>query len=221
MLARVEDGIGHLFLNRPARRNAIDAATVEEARAAMASFVEAGVHAAVLEAGGPVFCSGRDRSEQGTSNQSCRWFSEALTSFPIYWAARVQGAVVGGGVMLTTVCPLTVCTPEAWFHQPEAAMGFMPTPTLAYLEVRLGMRAALQLCLSDERLTAERAHEVGLVDHVEPLASLDSFLAARLRPLADHPRLAAAAIRTWQASFTTPAVMRRVADLVDGLGGPI
>jgi enoyl-CoA hydratase/carnithine racemase len=221
VLARVEDSIGHLLLNRPARRNAIDAATVDEARAAMESFARAGVRVAVLEAGGPVFCSGRDRSEQGTGSQSCRRFSEALTSFPIFWAARVQGAVVGGGVMLTAVCPLTVCTPDAWFHQPEAAMGFMPTPTLAYLEARLGIRAALQLCLSDDRVPAARAVELGLVDHVEPVESLDAFLAARLRPLADHPRLAAAATAAWQATFTTPAVHRRVAELVEALGGPV
>jgi enoyl-CoA hydratase/carnithine racemase len=221
VIARVEDGVGHLFLNRPDRRNAIDVETVHEARTAMESFVKSGVHVAVLEAGGPVFCSGRDRSEKGTSNQSCRWFSEALTSYPIFWAARVQGAVVGGGVMLTAVCPIVVCTPETWFELPEAGMGFMPTPTLAYLEARLGTRVALQLSLSTDRVPSEHALQLGLADHVVNAEQLDAFIGERIRLLAQHARLAAAAIKAWQAAFTSSAIQARVAALVEELGGPI
>jgi enoyl-CoA hydratase/carnithine racemase len=216
--SRVEDGIGRLQLNRPERRNAVDAETVAQARAAIHEFVGAGVRAAVLEARGPIFCAGRDRSEENTGRLTTYELARALLSSPILWAARVQGGVVGGGVMLTAACAVVAGTPEAWFQLPEAAMGFLPTPTLAFLEARLGLRTALDLCLSADIVPAPRALGLGLLDHVAPADDIDAVIARRLQPIATHERLANAAIRAWQSNFETPVFRARVESLLKDLG---
>ena len=218
VVSRVEGGIGWLQLNRPERRNAIDTVTLEQARAAIDSFVRGGVRAAVLESRGPIFCAGRDRSEDQGGRLVTYAFARALLSSPILWAARVQGGVIGGGVMLTAACAVVVGTPEAWFQLPEAAMGFLPTPTLAFLEVRLGLRIALNLCLSDERHGAERALDLGLLDHLAAPDDIDAQIVKRLGPAVDHEKVAKAAVRAWQSNFETPAFRSRVESLLEDLG---
>ncbi len=205
----IVDGVGHFRLNRPERRNAIDAETVDQAIAVMKRFAENGIAVAVLEAEGTVFCSGSDRSEAGTDKRSTSHLIEAMIAAPIFWAARVQGPAVGGGVALAAICPLTVCTHEAWFELPEARSGFLPTPVLAYLEPLLGPRRALQMCLAQERLEASRAVVYGLADEVVAADSIDAHIAARLAPLSRHARLAQMAWRSWQARFTTPEFLLR------------
>ena len=218
VLSRVEDGIGWLQLNRPESRNAIDGATLEEAQAEIDSFARGGVRAAVLESRGPIFCAGRDRSEEKGGRLTTYDFARVLLSSPILWAARVQGGVVGGGVMLTAACAVVVGTPEAWFQLPEAAMGFLPTPTLAFLEARLGMRAALNLCLSDERHAASRALDLGLLDHIVAPDAIDADIVRRLRPVVAHEQVAKAAVRAWQSNFETPAFRARLESLLRDLG---
>jgi enoyl-CoA hydratase/carnithine racemase len=214
VIATVVDGIGHLRLNRPDKRNAIDAATLAEARAALHVFVSDGVPAAVLEAAGPAFCAGGDRVEAGTGARSSTDLALALVSAPIFLAARVHGGAVGGGVALAAACPLVVCTPEAWFELPEARAGFLPTPVLAFLEPLLGTRRALNVCLFPERLPAARAVELGLADHVVDADKIDAFLESRLRALVANPKLAAAAVAAWQAHYRTDAFRARFAQLM-------
>jgi enoyl-CoA hydratase/carnithine racemase len=214
VIATVVNGVGHLRLDRPEKRNAIDAATVHEVRAALNSFDSDGVLAAVLEGAGPAFCAGGDRSEVGTGVRSATDLALAVASAPIFVAARVHGGAVGGGVALAAVCPLTVCTPDAWFELPEARVGFLPSPVLAFLEPILGTRRALNMCLFPERITAGRAVELGLVEHVVASNEIDAFLEERLQRLVANPRLAAHARSAWQSQFTTAAFRARFAELM-------
>jgi enoyl-CoA hydratase/carnithine racemase len=214
VIANVVNGLGHLRLDRPDKRNAVDAKMLSDARTALASLTSAGVTVAVLEGSGPAFCSGGDRSEAGTGARSSTELALLFAATPIFFAARVHGGAVGGGVALAAVCPLVVCTPEAWFDLPEARAGFLPSPVLAFLEPSLGARRALQACLFPERISAERAVELGLAEHVVSADGIDAFLEERLQRLVASPRLAAAATRAWQSQFATDAFRVRFAELM-------
>ncbi len=205
----VADGIGHLRLSRPTVRNAIDAETVQQARDAIDAFVREGVCASVLEADGPVFCAGGDRAEAGTTARSNMRLVETIVSSSLFWAARVDGPAVGGGVAVAVVCPLVVLTPNAWLELPEARQGFLPTPVLAYLEPLVGPRLALEICLSAERIGAERAVALGLAQAVVAADRIDGFILERLASLVHSPKVARAASRAWQAHFSSDAFRSR------------
>lgn len=215
ILTSVRDGIGHLRLNRPALRNAIDAATVHQVREAIASFSAQGVWAAVLEAEGSIFCAGGDRAELGTTLYSASTLVEVVSSAPLFWAARIQGGAVGGGMALALTCPLVYCTPAAWFDLPEVRHGFLPTAVLAYLEPLVGARRALHLSLYPERITAERAVELGLAEAVVAEDQIDAAIAQKLAPLAASPRIAKAAAIAWQSRWTSAEFRARRALLMD------
>ena len=214
IVVSVTGGIGHLRLDRPEKRNAIDARMVAEVRVALERFASDGVPAVVLEASGEAFCAGGDRAEAGTGVRSATDLALALVAAPVFLAARVHGATVGGGVALAAVCPLVVCTPQAWFDLPEARSGFLPTPVLAFLEPALGPRRALDACLFPERLSAERAVEVSLATSVIPAAEIDAHIEAQLRPFVANPRLARSAASAWQSLFQTDAFRERFAKLM-------
>ena len=214
VVASVVKGLGHLRLDRPDKRNAVDANTLTDARVALDSLKRAGVTVAVLEASGTAFCAGGDRSEAGTRARSSTELALLLAATPIFFAARVHGGAVGGGVGLAAVCPLVVCTPEAWFELPEARAGFLPSPVLAFLEPSLGVRRALQVCLFPERISAERAVELGLAERVVSASDIDAFLEERLQRLVASPRLAAGATSVWQSRFATDAFRERFAELM-------
>lgn len=214
MLTSVTSGIGHLRLNRPEKRNAIDARMVAEMRAALDAFAAAGVPAAVLEGEGAVFCAGGDRAEAATGVRSATDLALLLASTPLFIAARVHGAAIGGAVALVAVCPLVVCTPDAWFDLPEARSGFLPTPVLAFLEPALGPRRALEVCLFPERVSAERAVELSLATSVMPSKHIDAHIESQLRPFVASPRLASSAASAWQSLFQTDAFRERFTRLM-------
>lgn len=204
-----DGAIGYVRLDRPERRNAVDVETVRQVADAIERLTADGVHVGILAATGPVFCAGGDRAEAGTGARSVSRLVELIADSRLFWAARVQGPAVGGGVALAAVCPLTVLTPSAWFQLPEISQGFVPTAVLSYLEPILGPRRALQLCLSNERIEPQRVVALGLAEAVVAPEMIDEVLVERLRPLAASPTSARAAMESWRAHFATPAFRER------------
>ncbi|NUP42191.1 MAG: enoyl-CoA hydratase [Streptomyces sp.] len=191
LLTSDADGVRTLTLNRPHRKNAIDAELWEALRAAL---VEAGedrsVRALVLTGAGGAFCSGADISQRVSGAHPLyrmRTLTEvtlALHELPVPTVAKVTGIAVGAGWNLALGCDLVVATEEARFAQIFARRGLSPDCGGSWLLPRLvGLQQAKRLALLAETIDAEEARALNLVTWVVDTGTVDAFvdgLTARL-----------------------------------------
>lgn len=103
--------------------------------------------------------------------------------------AMVQGACIAGGLMLAWVCDFIVASEDAWFQDPVLRMGIPGVEYFAH-PFELPPRIAKEFLLLGERMPAERAYQLGMVNRLAPregLAEATRTFAARL---AEMPGLA-------------------------------
>ena len=184
---RVElaDGILTLTLDRPEKRNALDAALIEALHEALErADLDADVRIVVLRGAGRDFCAGADLDELLASAELEPAENEAaalrlgtlfsrMRNLPKPVLAAVQGRALAGGAGLVTACDLVVAGAGAQVGYPEIQRGFVPAMVLTLLRRAAGEKAALELVLTGRVLTAEEARETGLVARVVPDADLD------------------------------------------------
>lgn len=166
--SRIEDGVGYLTLADPDRRNAMTADMVDEALAVLQEFADAGLKVGVLNAEGPVFCAGGDLKAKripGVPPAGVRLI-EGFDASPLLWFAAVEGPALGAALHLLSTCPRVVMSSSAWFAVPEFLHGRFPRPIVAALAEVIGPRRAMRLAMTGERLTAEQALDLGLVEKV-------------------------------------------------------
>lgn len=191
LLTSDADGVRTLTLNRPHRRNAIDAELWEALREALAAAGgDRSVRALVLTGAGGAFCSGADIPRRVSSVHSLhrmRPLTEVtllLHELPMPTVAKVTGAAVGAGWNLALGCDLVVATPQARFSQIFARRGLSPDSGGSWLLPRLvGLQQAKRLTLLAETIDAEEAKALGLVTWVSDTDEVDAFvddLTARL-----------------------------------------
>jgi enoyl-CoA hydratase len=195
-------------LNRPAKRNALTRAMLEQLGEIFRSFAaRAEVRAVVLTGTGPeAFSAGTDIAElegldTGGALAAARRGQETceaieLCGMPVI--AAVGGIAAGGGCELALACHLRVAAASAAFSLPEIKLGMIPayggTQRLARA---IGHGRALASMLAGETITADDALRLGLVNRVVPpgeLASAADALAvevSQLAPLAVRACLAA------------------------------
>ena len=118
LLAVDDEGIARVTLNRPAKRNALDLATIEELIDIFTTLPRAGVRAAILDAAGDHFCAGLDLVEHHREDRSAADFMQVCLRWhdafnrmeyggvPVI--AVLQGAVVGGGLELASGATIRV-----------------------------------------------------------------------------------------------------------------
>ncbi|MFD4459133.1 enoyl-CoA hydratase/isomerase family protein [Nocardia sp. NPDC058480] len=184
------DGVRTLTLNRPHRRNAIDAelfTTLADALRVVAT--DRSVRALVLTGAGSAFCSGADISVPDNAHPIYRMrpltdVATLLHELPLPTVAKVAGPAIGAGWNLALGCDLVVATPESTFAQVFTARGLTLDLGGSWLLPRLvGMQQAKRLTLLAETIDAAEAHALGLVTWVRPADEIDAFtddLAARL-----------------------------------------
>lgn len=153
----------------------------------------AGAHVLRLRAGGPVFCLGRERA--GTTPGDLRAESavlaqlhRALRHTPLVTVAQVHGDAAGFGVGMLAACDVTVASANARFWFPEVSIGLAPALVLAWLPRVVGEREAFWLTATGEKIPAERARELGLLNAVvADQAALVSDVDARIAALRAYP----------------------------------
>ena len=133
----------------------------------------------VLEAAGKVFCGGIDVGEY-TAERAFQLIDAfhhvcmAIVEAPRPVVVVVNGPAIGGGAELAAFGDLIVATPRARFALPEITIGVFPPLASTLLPYLIGPKLALELVLTGEAITAERAQELGLVNRVVPEAQLEA-----------------------------------------------
>lgn len=103
--------------------------------------------------------------------------------------AQVHGACIAGGLMLAWVCDLIIASDDAFFQDPVLQMGFPGVEYFAHAH-ELNPRIAKEFLFLGERMSAERAYQMGMVNRVVPRADLEAEVALVAARIAEQPRLA-------------------------------
>ena len=188
LLRRDADGVATLILNRPAARNALSLALMGALEMELQAVrQDASVKVVVLAAAGPVFCAGHDlkelRANPGREHYErifaqCSALMLAITRLPKPVIARVQGMATAAGCQLVASCDLAVAAAEARFATPGVNIGlFCSTPMVA-LSRAVGRKPAMEMLLTGDAVTADRARDLGLVNRVVPADRLEAETAA-------------------------------------------
>jgi enoyl-CoA hydratase len=102
--------------------------------------------------------------------------------------AMVQGACVAGGLMLAWVCDLIIADDKAFFSDPVVRMGIPGVEYFAHVH-ELNPRIAKEFLFTGDRMSADRAYQMGMVNRVIPAANLREETMAMADKIAQMPRL--------------------------------
>jgi enoyl-CoA hydratase/carnithine racemase len=208
-----DDGVAHMKLNRPERMNTMTLDFFPDVRDAVRRLGdEAATRALVISSTGKHFCAGMaldvfaaDPATLRTGSARERLaFQESLrrlmdcfsaldeASFPAICA--IQGGCVGGGLDLATACDIRLCSADAFFTVQEITIGMVADlGTMQRLPKIVPQGVAREMAYTGERLGAERALAVGLVNAVLPdSAALLERALALARTIASKSPLAIA-----------------------------
>lgn len=201
----VADGIARFTLNRPDKRNALDDATVRALHDALEKAErDDAVHVVVIQGAGNDFCAGADlqqleRIAAGADALANLDDATALGDLfirirraPKPVIALVHGNAIAGGAGLATACDLILAREDAVFGYPEVHLGFVPAMVMALLRRTLGEKRAFELVARGDRISAQHALEIGLVNRVYPRDSFEAETDAYLR---DFTTRSASALR--------------------------
>jgi cyclohexa-1,5-dienecarbonyl-CoA hydratase len=176
---RMDGPIARLTLNRP-DHNLLNESMLRELADGIGIIAEnTSVKLIILDAAGKVFSGGVDIGEYTTQ----RAFSMldafhaaciAMIEAPQPVLVIVDGPAIGGGTELIAYGDLVVATPRARFALPEITIGMFPPLASTMFPHIIGPKRALELVLTGEAITAERARELGLVNRLVPEAQLQS-----------------------------------------------
>ena len=209
VLARDQDGVRTLTLNRPEALNALTLeGTRELGEQLEAAAAAAGVRAVVLTGAGSAFSAGGDvtllRAIPAMSDAELRTVVYGTFQRPIRAIrttdkpviAAVNGPAVGAGCELAVAADFRLASERARFGEVWIKLGCVPALGGMYLLPRLvGLTRATELILTGEIIDAAEAHRIGLVGRVVPAADLLPAAQALGRTLAQGPARALAAAK--------------------------
>ena len=204
---------------RPERRNAFDAALIDELAAAFADIDDA--RAVVLAGDGPSFSAGADvewmrasvaltYDENVADALRLRAMLEAIDGCPVPVVARVQGHALGGGCGLVACCDVVVAEPAAQFAFSEVKLGIVPAVISPFALAKIGPSAARRWFVTGERFGADVALRIGLVHEVaDDLDGAVERVVAELRSAG--PEAARGAKELARGALSAEETARRIA----------
>jgi len=174
-----EGEVARLTLDRP-EHNLLNERMLAEIATGISSVSEQSeIKMIVVDSAAKAFCGGIELGEytQRRVFQLLDAFHGAFsamldTSKPVL--VVVNGPAFGGGAELAALGDLVIATPKARFAQPEIKLGVFPPLAAAILPYVVGPKLALELVLTGETMSAERARDLGLVNWVVPQDELQS-----------------------------------------------
>jgi cyclohexa-1,5-dienecarbonyl-CoA hydratase len=188
---RIDAGVARMTLDRP-EHNLLNEAMVRELADGISFAGERGdVKLIVLDSAHKVFCGGIDIGEYTSQRvfQMLDAFHAAFSGMlevakPV--VCVVNGPAIGGGAELAAFGDLVIATPKARFAQPEISIGIFPPLASTILPFLVGPKIALELVLTGEAVTAERALELGLVNRLVPEAKIEQTVNELVSRITEH-----------------------------------
>jgi cyclohexa-1,5-dienecarbonyl-CoA hydratase len=188
---KVEGSVARLTLNRP-EHNLLNEAMLRELADGIGYAGDRDeVKLIVLDSACKVFCGGIDVGEYTSQRvfQMLDAFHGAFAGMlevgkPVICV--VNGPAIGGGAELAAFGDFVVATPKARFAQPEISIGVFPPLASTILPFIVGPKVALELVLTGEPVTAERAHELGLVNRLVPEIQLQQAVSDLIMRITSH-----------------------------------
>jgi len=196
VLATLAGGVLAATLNRPDKRNAIDAAMIDALLSTLErADLDADVRVVAVRGAGRDFCAGMDLNELlASADQTVEQNRQAALHFagvfvrmrqlPKPIVALVQGRALAGGCGLATGCDLVLAAESAQFGYPEVQRGFVPAIVMALLRRAVGEKVAFDLAATGRLLDATEAAAAGLVSRVYEDADFEAQAGDVLRALA-------------------------------------
>ncbi len=171
-----EDGIVTLTLNRPGQYNALSRALLSELQTALDEIgADTSIRVVIIAASGKAFCPGHDLKEMRSSEDKafhqalfdqCSKMMLTINALPQPVIAEVNGIATAAGCQLVASCDLAIASKEARFAVSGINLGlFCSTPAVP-LSRNLPRKAAMQMLLTGDFISAIEAQANGLINEV-------------------------------------------------------
>ncbi len=177
-------GVAFIRFNRPDKLNAMNSKMKDEIIAVLNEFEENDAVRVVVFTGqgDKAFVAGADINEFKDRTALEQWdlyqqpfLYDAIDRFPKPLIAMINGYCLGGGCELILACDIRIASEKAQIGQPEINIGIIPGGGGSQRLPRLvGYGKAMQLILTGDRISAQEAHRIGLVDEVVPHDQLEA-----------------------------------------------
>jgi enoyl-CoA hydratase len=194
VLFQINEHVALVTINRPEKRNALNLAACDALQDCWKRIendpdVRVGI---VTGAGDKAFCAGFDITEKKidgrptTEDFTPRPGTSPVTAKPLI--AAVNGLAMAAGMALVEACDLCVAADHAWFSLPEVQLGIGLEPFVQSMWT-LPQRVLFELLVTGDRLTAERAYQLGFVNRITPGSDLMNTAVTLARTIADNAPL--------------------------------
>jgi enoyl-CoA hydratase/carnithine racemase len=193
ILLEEHEGCATITLNRPERRNAIGPRMINELLCALEDIMaDASLSVIVLTGAGKAFCAGADFSQMTSGAEEDDGLSHkgdykdlllVLLRSTKPLIARVNGHAMGGGLGLVAASTFAVAALEAKLGTPEINVGLFPFMIWSVLERVVPRRRLVEMMLTGERISAEEAAAIGLVNRAVPSEELDRTVLAYVQSM--------------------------------------
>lgn len=187
VLTAHDGGVLTLTLNRPQARNALSEELMTALQGALDHAAhDPGVKVVVVAGNGPAFCSGHDLKQMtphwndGDAGHAyfhrllkqCAWMMQTIVHLRKPVIAQVHGIATAAGCQLVASCDLAIAAQGTRFATPGVNIGlFCSTPMVA-LSRNVSRKHAMEMLLTGDMISAERAAEIGLINQVVPADAL-------------------------------------------------
>jgi len=199
------DSIGTITLNHPETRNSLSNQLLSELIAALDFFEKRRARAVVIRAaaGVKVWSSGFDITELPVPGRDPLSYNDplehalrAIQLFPAPVIAMIEGSVWGGACDLSFICDIAIGCPSAAFAITPAKIGvpYNSTGILHFINV-VGPRMTREMFFTARPIDADRAMQVGILNHLVPTDQLESFTYAMATQITENSPLAIAVIK--------------------------
>jgi enoyl-CoA hydratase/carnithine racemase len=202
LLERDARGVVTLTLNRPQSFNALSQAMLDALQSALDRVAaDAQARVVVIAATGKAFCAGHDLKEMRAKPSldyyerlfaQCGRMMMAIQRLEVPVIARVQGIATAAGCQLVAMCDLAVASHDARFAVSGVNLGlFCSTPSVA-LSRNVSRKAAFEMLVTGDFISAEQARDKGLVNRVVDAAALDDEVESLVASIVAKPQAAIA-----------------------------
>jgi enoyl-CoA hydratase/carnithine racemase len=200
----IGNGVYRLTLNDAKKRNALSEEMMAKLKSLLTDATDnKSIRVIIIAGNGPAFCSGhdlkqmtagRDNDDQGLTYfkkvfASCSELMQMIVEHPKPIIAEVSGVAAAAGCQLVACCDLAVAGKSARFITPGVNIGlFCSTPMVA-LSRNVSNKAAMEMLLTGEMVSADKAEHIGLINRVTDDADLEQETTALAELIASKSSL--------------------------------